>query len=207
MRGAGALPPRGNGRHGMAAGWPASRKILPTDVPERKLFPLHWAPDRHGNEFPPIRGSPNCGPGHYDTHFQNSLSSNLGKKPESKIGYALGARKSVRFSPQDSLSPGPTVYQKKFGSDCSFKPSNVPFGSTSQRSKQSSSSKFQIPGPGTYELNTPRNRHVTWPMKFDSPDWSLVPAPKKRTLRIELAGDKEFRKHRNRVAYFSLYYT
>ncbi|XP_051890983.1 protein pitchfork-like isoform X2 [Pristis pectinata] len=184
----------------------ASRKTLPLDVPERKLFPLHWASDRLGNEFPPIRGTPNRGPGCYDTFSQNSMSGNLGKKPESKIGYTLGARTSVRFSPT-SISPGPAVHQRRFGRNQGFKPSSAPFGSTSHRSKQSSSSKLQVPGPGTYEPNTPRNRHVTWPMKFDTPDWSLVSAPKKRTLRIELAGDKEFRKHRNRVAYFSLYYT
>ncbi|XP_059806006.1 protein pitchfork-like isoform X3 [Hypanus sabinus] len=191
----------------MAKVWAGSRKSLPLNVPERQLFPLHWASDRLGNEFPPIRGSPNCGPGHYDTFSQYSISGNLGKKPESKIGYTLGARTAARFSPAvESISPGPAVYQKRLGRGHGFKPSSAPFGSTSQRNKESSS-KLQVPGPGTYDLNTPRNRHVMWPMKFDAPDWSLVAAPKKRTLRIELAGDKEFRKHRNRVAYFSLYYT
>ncbi|XP_067863646.1 ciliary microtubule-associated protein 3-like [Heptranchias perlo] len=191
----------------MAPRWTAKKKALPTDVPERKVFPLHWAPDRLGNEFPPIRGTPNRGPGHYDTYFQNSLTENLEKKPESKIGYVLGARTSVRFLPKLSASPGPAVYPKKIGKDRVFKPSSAPFGSTAQRSKQSSLNSMVIPGPGTYEPSDKRNRHVTWPMKFGAPDWNLVPAPKKRTLRIELASDKEFRRHRNRVAYFSLYFT
>ncbi|XP_078276363.1 ciliary microtubule-associated protein 3-like [Rhinoraja longicauda] len=190
----------------MSAAWSASRKALPLDIPERKLFPLHWANDRLGNEFPPIRGTPNSGPGRYDIFSKNSLSADLERRPESKMGYALGARTSVRFSSQKTISPGPAVYPKQFGRDQSFKSSSAPFGSSSQRSKPFLSSKLHVPGPGTYEPHTPRNRHVTWPMKFDSPDWSLVAAPKKRTLRIELASDKEFRKHRNRVAYFSLYY-
>ncbi|XP_067913403.1 ciliary microtubule-associated protein 3-like [Heterodontus francisci] len=191
----------------MAPKWAAKKKSLPTDISERKLFPVHWAPDRHGNQFPPIRGAPNRGPGSYDTYFKNSLTENLEKKPESKIGYALGARTSVRFLPKLTISPGPAVYQKKLAKDRIFKPSSAPFGSTTSKSRQSSLNKLVVPGPGTYEPNAQRNRQVTWPMKFDSPDWNLVPAPKKRTLRIELASDKEFRRHRNRVAYFSLYFT
>ncbi|KAF7254047.1 Protein pitchfork [Varanus komodoensis] len=60
--------------------------------------------------------------------------------------------------------------------------------------------------PGTYDPNKMPHRHVTWPGKFGSPDWSLVPTPVKRTFRTELLSDKEFRKHRNLVAYLSLYY-
>uniref|UniRef100_UPI00398F6CDE ciliary microtubule-associated protein 3-like n=1 Tax=Pristiophorus japonicus TaxID=55135 RepID=UPI00398F6CDE len=191
----------------MAQRWTAKKKTLPTDAPERKLFPLHWAPDRLGNEFPHIRGTPDRGPGQYNIYSQNSLTENLEKKPESKIGYTLGARTSVRFLPKVTPSPGPAIYQRKLLKDRIFMPSTAPFGSTTQRSKQSTLNKLVVPGPGTYEPNDQKSRHVAWPMKFGSPDWNLVPSLKKRTLRIELASDKEFRRHRNRVAYFSLYFT
>ncbi|TFK03718.1 rhodopsin [Platysternon megacephalum] len=61
--------------------------------------------------------------------------------------------------------------------------------------------------PGTYEADKLPHKKITWPMKFGSPDWSLVPMPERRTLRTELITDKEFRKHRNRLAYLSLYYS
>ncbi|XP_038676389.1 protein pitchfork-like [Scyliorhinus canicula] len=182
------------------------KKNLPTNIPDRKLFPLHWAPDRLGNEFPPIKGTPNRGPGRYETYLTGSLTDNLEKKHESKIGYALGARTAIRFMPQLSESPGPAGYQRKFGKDQILKPSSAPFGSTTPRGRWSPSNKLVVPGPGTYEPNKQRNRQVEWPMKFGAPDWNLIPAPKRRTLRIELASDKEFRKHRNRVAYFRLYF-
>ncbi|XP_072419791.1 ciliary microtubule-associated protein 3-like isoform X1 [Chiloscyllium punctatum] len=191
----------------MAPKWTAKKNNLPTDVPDRKMFPLYWSPDRHGNEYPPIRGTPDCGPGHYDTYLTNSLIDNLERKPESKMGYTLGARTSVRFLPKLTISPGPAVYQRRLGRERTFKPSSAPFGSSTPRSRESSLNKLVVPGPGTYHPNEQRNQHVTWPMKFGAPDWNLVPAPKKRTLRIELASDKEFRKHRNRVAYFSLYFS
>ncbi|XP_078403910.1 ciliary microtubule-associated protein 3-like [Cetorhinus maximus] len=191
----------------MALQWTGKKKNLRTHIPDRKLFPLHWAPDRHGNEYPPIRGTPNCGPGCYDTYLKYSLNDNLEKKPESKIGYVLGARTAVRFLPQSEASiPNWEEVQSSVSSYV------VPAASCfvvcwDNKQSQRRSDGAQTSSPGTYEPNKPRNRQVTWPMKFGSPDWNLVPAPKKRTLRIELASDKEFRKHRNRVAYFSLYFT
>ncbi|XP_043572530.1 protein pitchfork-like isoform X2 [Chiloscyllium plagiosum] len=151
------------------------------------MFPLYWSPDRHGNEYPPIRGTPDCGPGRYDTYLTNSLIDNLERKPESKMGYTLGARTSVRFLPKLTISPGPAVYQRRLGRDRTFKPSSAPFGSSTPRSRESSLNKLVVPGPGTYHPNEQRNQHVTWPMKFGAPDWNLVPAPKKRTLRIEIS--------------------
>jgi len=40
--------------------------------------------------------------------------------------------------------------------------------------------------PGTYEADKQLHRKVTWPMKFGSPDWSLVPMPAKRMLKMEV---------------------
>ncbi|KAG5215093.1 hypothetical protein JEQ12_000669 [Ovis aries] len=60
--------------------------------------------------------------------------------------------------------------------------------------------------PGTYKLEKKAPQKVTWPMRFGSPDWAQVPCLQKRTLKAELSTDKDFRKHRNRLAYLSLYY-
>lgn len=40
--------------------------------------------------------------------------------------------------------------------------------------------------PGTYKADKQLHKRVTWPMKFGSPDWSLVPMPPKRMLKMEV---------------------
>ncbi|KAB1273844.1 Protein pitchfork [Camelus dromedarius] len=73
--------------------------------------------------------------------------------------------------------------------------------------------------PTTYNPEIKPPRKVTWPMRFGSPDWAQIPCLQKRTLKAEvvpdwtylipslqLSTDKDFRKHRSRVAYLSLYY-
>uniref|UniRef100_A0A8D0GX02 Ciliary microtubule associated protein 3 n=1 Tax=Sphenodon punctatus TaxID=8508 RepID=A0A8D0GX02_SPHPU len=98
--------------------------------------------------------------------------------PKTSIkGYAVGARTATRFPP-----------------DLNVKGEN-------------SSLCFSLFRPGTYIADKLHHRHVTWPMKFGSPDWSMIPTLERRALRTELLTDLEFRKHRNRVAYLSLYYS
>ncbi|XP_020857183.1 ciliary microtubule-associated protein 3 isoform X2 [Phascolarctos cinereus] len=86
-------------------------------------------------------------------------------------------------------------------------PSYAPFNSISNRFDDRPTDSSFFPGPGTYNPETMCCRKVTWPMKFGSPDWAQVPVLKKRTLKTELITDKEFRIHRNREAYLSLYYS
>jgi len=40
--------------------------------------------------------------------------------------------------------------------------------------------------PGTYDVDKQLHKKITWPMKFGSPDWSLVPMPAKRMLKTEV---------------------
>lgn len=40
--------------------------------------------------------------------------------------------------------------------------------------------------PGTYKADKQLHKKITWPMKFGSPDWSLVPMPAKRMLKMEV---------------------
>nr|XP_005308337.1 protein pitchfork [Chrysemys picta bellii] len=174
----------------------------------RKIFPFHHAPDRLGNQLVPILGDPYRGPGSYDNEERSSMVYALTHKPESIKGYVLGARTSLRFPPDcKTETPGPGTHQSAWGKDRKFQPAAAPFSVKSSRFPQKALDRELFPGPGTYEADKLPHKKITWPMKFGSPDWALVPMPERRTLRTELITDKEFRKHRNRLAYLSLYYS
>uniref|UniRef100_A0A8C0GTI5 Ciliary microtubule associated protein 3 n=1 Tax=Chelonoidis abingdonii TaxID=106734 RepID=A0A8C0GTI5_CHEAB len=165
---------------------------------ERKIFPFHHAPDRLGNQLVPILGDPYRGPGSYNNDERSSMVYALTHKPESTKGYILGARTSLRFPPDCKVRKALSTVRHGC---CMFlwviKKMNALY-------EILCSSSFR---PGTYEADKLPHKKITWPMKFGSPDWSLVPMPERRTLRTELITDKEFRKHRNRLAYLSLYYS
>ncbi|XP_069489152.1 ciliary microtubule-associated protein 3 isoform X2 [Ambystoma mexicanum] len=175
---------------------------------DRELFPYHCAPDRLGNEMAPIRGEPHCGPGSYRNEEVTNMIYLMSKKPESTRGYALGARTAPQYPLEKTIqSPGPAAYQSYWSKERVFTPAYAPFSISADRFSSKVPEAERRPGPGVYELGVPCSKRVTWPMKFGSPDWSQVPSLEKRTLRSELITDKEFRKHRNRVSYLSLYYS
>ncbi|XP_077190707.1 ciliary microtubule-associated protein 3 isoform X2 [Paroedura picta] len=174
---------------------------------ERKIFPHFHAPDRLGNEYVPITGDPIRGPGAYDHAERNNIVYHLVHRPESIKGYTMGARTTPRFAASNKYgTPDPTVYQSILAKDQRIQPKYAAFSSKLPRFSQKILDAELFPGPGTYEPYKMPHRHVTWPAKFGSPDWSLVPAPAKRTLKTELITDREFRKQRNLLAYLSLYY-
>ncbi|KAM4807127.1 ciliary microtubule-associated protein 3-like [Urocitellus parryii] len=170
----------------------------------RRLFPHFYPSNRMGNNFLPLRGFPDTGPGSYMTDSYG-LAYSLTKIPTSTKGYTLGARTAMRFKPvnkESTLHPG--KYQRVENWKEKTKQSFVPFNVLMPRFQ--SYSKDNFPGPGAYNPEKKPLPKVTWPMKFGSPDWAQVPSLQKRTLKAELSTDKEFRKHRNRVAYLSLFY-
>ncbi|XP_006149646.1 protein pitchfork isoform X2 [Tupaia chinensis] len=173
---------------------------------QRKLFPYYHAPNFLGNKFLPIRGSPHRGPGCYLPEDKYGLAYNLSKIPTSTKGYALGARTALRFKPiSKDVTPFPGMYQIMSLGEEKHKQSFAPFNVLMPRFK-SRSKDNNNPGPGTYNPKNKPFPKIAWPMKFGSPDWAQVPCLQKRTLKAELSTDKDFRKHRNRVAYLSLYY-
>ncbi|NXF53526.1 PIFO protein, partial [Oceanites oceanicus] len=175
---------------------------------ERKMFPLHHAPDRLGIQLIAIRGDPSLGPGCYLNQERSSLRYSLENKPLSKKGYVIGARTAQRFiaEPQ-TVTPGPATYQSFWKKERKCQPAYAPFSIKTPRFPEKPSDKEFFPGPGTYKADKQLHKKITWLMKFGSPDWSLVPMPAKRMLKMELSIDREFRKHRDRVAYLSLYYS
>ncbi|XP_006866060.1 PREDICTED: protein pitchfork [Chrysochloris asiatica] len=174
---------------------------------QRKIFPHYIPPDLLGNKFLPLRGSPLRGPGCYLTEDKYGLAYNLTKIPTSKKGYTFGARTSLRFQPiNKDATHYPGMYQTVHSPEEKHKQSFAPFNVKLPRDRKTILEKDFYPGPGTYNPEIRPPPKVAWPMKFGSPDWAKVPCLQKRTLKAELSTDKDFRKHRNRVAYLSLYY-
>ncbi|KAM5256078.1 ciliary microtubule-associated protein 3 [Ctenodactylus gundi] len=172
---------------------------------QRKLFPLHHPPNRLGNKFLPLRGWPHTGPGHC-LEDDYGLAYSLSKIPTSTKGYTLGARTAVRFKPiSKDITPYPGMYQKVNTWQEKPKQSFAPFNVMMSRPR-SYAKEPSYPGPGTYNPEKKPPSKVSWPMKFGSPDWCQIPCLQKRTLKAELSTDKDFKKHRNRMAYLSLYY-
>ncbi|KAL8164264.1 UNVERIFIED_CONTAM: hypothetical protein K2H54_048351 [Gekko kuhli] len=174
-------------------------------MPKEKEKPMATHSKR--NEYVPITGDPSLGPGAYDHAERSGILYRLAHRPQSNRGYIMGARTTPRFATSGKyVTPGPTAYQAVLAEDEKIQPKYAAFSSKSPRFSQKVPEAELFPGPGTYDPYKMPHRHVTWPGKFGSPDWSLVPAPAKRTLKTELSTDKAFRKQRNLLAYLSLYY-
>ncbi|XP_033942569.1 ciliary microtubule-associated protein 3-like isoform X2 [Pseudochaenichthys georgianus] len=162
-------------------------------LPGQETFPGNFAPDRLGNHMarPEV---PHIGPGSYDNHEYGTIVYDLQKTPGSKKGYSLSARTAARFPPcSQTATPSPLQYQQDQSYSRVPPPGKTPFASTTPR-------------PGTYAHDAVTDRKVSWPMCFGSPDWSRLPQIEKKSLRVKLHNEKEFMKHRRRVAYLSLYY-
>ncbi|KAM6982503.1 ciliary microtubule-associated protein 3 [Tautogolabrus adspersus] len=182
-----------------------TRTIFFGSSQERKLFPYYHAPDRLGNEMS-RQPEPHMGPGCYDNHEFGTILYDLQKTTESNRGYVIAARTAARFPPCNKMvTPSPAKYQPDQSQSRIPPPGKTPFNSNTQRFSSTLRSECN-PGPGTYAPVAVTNRKVTWPMCFGSPDWSRLPQLEKKSLRVKLNNEKEFSKHRSRVAYFSLYY-
>ncbi|XP_073416847.1 ciliary microtubule-associated protein 3 isoform X2 [Dendrobates tinctorius] len=110
------------------------------------------------------------------------------------------------YNYEEMQTPSPAEYQSFWSRERSFSPNYAPFNIKALRFPDKKTDIILNPSPGAYEHSTKQGRKVSWPGRFGSPEWSVVPSLEKKTLRSELLTDKEFRKTRNRVAYLSLYY-
>lgn len=174
---------------------------------DRGLFPHVCNPDRTGNELNPMKGAPNRGPGCYDNAKVSTFTYDLDKWICSKKGYTYGSRTNPRFKKiHEFLTPSPNEYQTKWTEPRKVKSAYKPFETSDKRFNQPVLDPMLTPGPGCYEHELVRNRKITWPSCFGAPIKPIQPSMERRTLKTELMGDKEYRKFRNRVAYFSLYF-
>ncbi|XP_064029800.1 ciliary microtubule-associated protein 3 isoform X1 [Pogoniulus pusillus] len=175
------------------------------------MFPLQRGTSRLAVQLPAVGGDPWLGPASYLGQEESSLWYSWGRRPLSKRGYVIGARTAQRFAPRlQVVTPAPASYQPFWNRERRFQPAFAPFATKAPRFPAKPSEKELFPGPGTYDVGKQLHKKVTWPMKFGSPDWSLVPMPAKRMLKMEvqkLTIDRAFRKNQDRVAYLSLYYS
>ncbi|KAE8623444.1 hypothetical protein XENTR_v10005611 [Xenopus tropicalis] len=184
------------------------KRICFGSTQDKKQFPHYCAPDRMGNNLAPIRGAPNLGPGCYNIEEVTNMQHLLDRKPVSVKGYVMSARTAPRFPPEKKMqTPGPGEYQSFWTKESKVSSAYAPFFINAARFPKKMSEAALYPSPGTYNIVSLQSQKVSWPGRFGSPDWSLIPALEKRTVRSELETDKEFRKRRNRIAYLSLYYS
>ncbi|CAN9515620.1 unnamed protein product [Ophioblennius macclurei] len=182
----------------------AARKVAFGSSKERTVFPFHYDSDRLGIKMH-RENAPHLGPGCYDNHEYGTMLYSIQTTPQSKRGYGLSARTAARFPPlSKTVSPSPQKYQKDQSKSELPSSGKTPFNSTTCRFKRPTTESN--PGPGTYNQDEATNRKVSWPMCFGRPDWTAVPQPGKKSLRVMQTSDKDFIKQRNRVAYLSLYY-
>lgn len=186
---------------------PAKKLVSFGTTLDRGCFPFKCEPDRTGNELYPLKGSPNRGPGLYNNAELTSFTYNLDKRICSVKGYTFSARTDPRFRKVHSLiTPSPTEYQTEWTKPKTSPSAYKPFETAEVRFRGRKVDQMKTPGPGTYEHDIKRDRHVSWPKRFGPPITPIQPVSTKRTLKTELLGEKEFRKFRNRVAYFKLYF-
>ncbi|XP_041869701.1 protein pitchfork isoform X3 [Corvus kubaryi] len=202
-------------RHGrMAAGQDpkaVQKSISFGTTQERKMFPYYYAPDRLGIEVAAVRGNPLLGPGCYLGPEKNILKSSMSTRPMSSRGYVMGARTAPRFQlSARTVTPGPGAYRPFPRDERRCQPARVPFFSSTPRFPARIPDQKFYPGPGTYNIEQPLTRRVTWPMKFGAPDWATVAALPQRMVKLQIQKmtlDKKFQKNQARQAYLKLYHS
>ncbi|KAL9820877.1 ciliary microtubule-associated protein 3-like, partial [Geothlypis trichas] len=116
---------------------------------DRKMFPCSFAPDRLGIEALGARGSPSLGPGSYLGPENSVLQSSLSTRPESILGYTMGARTAPRFQQRaQTVTPGPAAYGPFPAEPRPARPgpAPAPFGSSSPRFPKRLRDRDRYPG-------------------------------------------------------------
>lgn len=127
------------------------------------MMPYHPPHSRAGIEQC-LRGAPNRGPGCYDPPPEKLFLSQLDQRPRSKRGWYFGATSGSRLQAAREVGgPGPADYgesPQKQRVAPSFKPFNVSI----PRLPEIGGAK--TPGPGAYDHDVPRNRHIEFDEAF-----------------------------------------
>jgi len=170
----------------------------------RKGFPLSTEPNKLGTVLKPIRGSPNLGPGVYNDQHYNTIAWNIDRKTVSNKGIIRTGPRLIKKKYEKT--PCPTAYQTNWTKQKQFVPSAQPFNIKEKRFNEVLTQPQINPGPGNYNFGRDLNRKIVWPQQFGRPIHPIEPNLPKRSVRAELMVDKEYRKFKNKVAYFRLYY-
>ncbi|KAL8579188.1 hypothetical protein ACOMHN_010772 [Nucella lapillus] len=178
---------------------------------ERKMFPIKMPYNRFGNEVSPLRGAPQRGPGCYDNEEKTNFMYQIDSHLESNKGYTLGARSAPRLTRARKFqTPAPSHYQSHHTDPRTFTTSNKPFEVGSDRFPVGRKEITEVlPGPGTYEHETPTNRQVQWHQSFGGSPIMMPPISIKSTIQQntdKLYSTKEEKKFHRKLAYLKLYY-
>ncbi|KAM4759967.1 ciliary microtubule-associated protein 3 [Cyanocitta cristata] len=111
----------------------------------------------------------------------------MSTRPMSSRGYVMGARTAPRFQRSArTVTPGPGAYRPFPRDERRCQPARVPFFSSTPRFPARIPDQEFYPGPGTYNIEQPLTRRVTWPMKFGAPDWATVAALPQRMVKLQI---------------------
>lgn len=173
----------------------------------RDCFPTGAGRHKLGSSTRLIMPPPHLGPGAYRNDEYNTIYQNSNTWLTSKLGYTLQARTAPRIKKEiQEETPCPTHYQKNWCRPKKYKQDFYSFNQKSEKLKPRMLTPLKTPGPGQYEYGVKTNRKVTWPGKFNGPIHPIEPNLPQRSLKTELMVDKEYRKFKNKVAYFRMYY-
>ncbi|XP_065890903.1 ciliary microtubule-associated protein 3-like isoform X2 [Dysidea avara] len=124
----------------------------------RLMVPEHPPPSRGGIEAG-LRGARNRGPGCYGPSPEELFLKELDSRPQSTRGVMFGATTAKRFpQARKEKMPGPATYQPNVRTQITL--SYKPFGSATSRRPGTVDKAEESPGPGHYEHDVVKNRHV-----------------------------------------------
>lgn len=175
---------------------------------QRTTYPHGLYTHKLGRKTNLIPGSPWLGPGAYDNEEINSINDNSKKWITSRRGYTHQSRTGPRLK-KDIVekTPCPTAYQKNWTAPKHFTPAYQPFNAKTPKLLVKMSDEQRTPGPGVYDVSEVKvGKKIQWPGQFGKPIHPIEPDLPQRSIRTELMVDKEYRKFKNKVAYFRLHY-
>ncbi|CAH1785737.1 unnamed protein product [Owenia fusiformis] len=178
---------------------------------DREMYPIQMPPNRFGNELIPLKGAPHRGPGCYENEEVSNFKWEIDHFVTTNKGYTLGARTGPRFRKEfQEITPSPDTYQTKCTKPLVFDPAYKPFNAADKRFPVFKRDLEQVlPGAGTYEHDTERNRKVTWHQSFGGAPINLPSVETKSTINKnteKLISTKESKKYSRKLAYLKLYY-
>lgn len=181
---------------------------------ERQVYPLGKIPSKFGATLDPIRGDPHVGPGSYQNEEFTNLSFKIDSFSASRRGYSLGARTASKITPHGgphwvnpigvTQTPAPETYQKDNTAPRRFKHNRHPFDAASKRFGKTVAEP-DLPGPGAYDHDMERNKHVQLAGSFGGAQTHLIPIELQTSIK-KLLTETELKKHRRRLTYLNLYW-
>lgn len=181
---------------------------------DRQVYPLGKIPSKFGAQLDPIRGEPHVGPGSYENEEFTNMSFQIDSFLTSGLGYSLGARTGPKTKPHGgphwvypigvTVAPAPATHQPDNTAPRRFKQNKFSFDAASKRFDKVVREP-DLPGPGAYDHDDERNKHVQLAGSFGGAQTHTIPLELQPSIK-KLMTETELKKHRRRLSYLSLYW-